>query len=175
MKKRNTILIFFVATVLMSLLGCNRQSINTNGLSTSTIDKDAEQPITENMQPICPPQQSAFFGASQEDVTSNDTTTIQGIVEEFTRAFFAGDFKTMSNYLDSQKEWDRNDVYTMGGTVSDISIKGLEKITLNGDAGTKTIWVEFKTTVFPDKYLYLTISLIKSDGNWKITFYGIEP
>ena len=58
---------------------------------------------------------------------------------------------------------------------SDLTVKGLsdtdEKKIENGKCN---VSIEFRDSNYEDMFLYLTVILVKEQGEWKIQFYGIE-
>ena len=67
------------------------------------------------------------------------------------------------------------DIYESTGTISDLTVKGLSDIDEEElENGTCNVSIEFRDSNYEDMFLYLTIILVKEQGEWKIQFYGVE-
>lgn len=112
---------------------------------------------------------------SGETMEEADIQEIKRITEEFAAAYFGGDADTLQKYLTSPYEGDIDtyDTYEGTGTVNDFTIKGLPEV---GEENVKNKWeisLEFIDSN-EDSCTYLTLSFIKQEGSWKISFYGLE-
>ena len=104
-----------------------------------------------------------------------DRLEIEAITYRFTDAYFSGDTFTIGTYLVSPYQYNSHDVFSEGGEVSsEKTVKGLEAIGNEQIGVRKTVWVEFKTSKYPDVYIYLRIEFIKQENGWKVDFYGLE-
>ena len=100
---------------------------------------------------------------------------IEAITNRFAEAYFTGDTYTIGTYLVSPYQHNSHDVFSEGGEVSsEKTIKGLEAVGDEQVGTRKTVWVEFKTSKYPDMYIYLRIDFIKQEDGWKVDFYGLE-
>lgn len=91
-------------------------------------------------------------------------------IMNFADAYFAGDWESMRGYLaDTQA---RKDVYTGNGDlVRYISLRGVESLAESDDAFVSLTFLE---TPDADSYTYLSMEVTKIDGEYKISFYGLE-
>ena len=107
---------------------------------------------------------------------TEDRLEVEAITHTFAEAWFAGDTETIAKYLVKPYAYNSHDVYSEGGEVSEEkTIKGLERIGKEQIGAEKTVEVEFKTSKYPDMYLYLHIEFIKQTDGWKVSFYGETP
>ena len=105
---------------------------------------------------------------------TEDRLEIEAITNKFADAWFAGDTFTIGTYLVSPYQYNSHDVFSEGGEVSEKkTIKGLERIGNEEIGAEKTVEVEFKTSKYPDMYMYLHIEYIKQTDGWKISFYSL--
>lgn len=89
-------------------------------------------------------------------------------VEGFADAYFAGDLEKMSNYLvqgETAESADFGDGTPVLGNIREAPGRRTET---SGEYS-----VEFRIST-EDSLTYLTISLIKEEGEWKVSFYGLE-
>ena len=106
---------------------------------------------------------------------TEDRLEIEAITNKFADAYFSGDTYTIGTYLVSPYQHNSHDVFSEGGEVSsEKTIKGLEAVGDEQVGTRKTVWVEFKTSKYPDMYIYLRIDFIKQEDGWKVDFYGLE-
>ena len=105
---------------------------------------------------------------------TEDRLEVEAITNTFADAWFAGDTETIARYLVSPYQYNSHDVFSGGGEVSEKkTIKGLERIGNEEIGAEKTVEVEFKTSKYPDMYMYLHIEYIKQTDGWKISFYSL--
>ena len=106
---------------------------------------------------------------------TEDRLEIEAITNRFVDAYFAGDTFTIGTYLVNPYQYSSQDVFSEEGEVSsEKTIKGLEAIGNEQIGAEKTVWVEFKTSQYPDMYIYLRIEFIKQEDGWKVDFYSLE-
>ena len=106
---------------------------------------------------------------------TEDRLEIEAIANRFAEAYFTGDTSTIGTYLVSPYQYNSHDVFSEGGEISsEKAIKGLEAVGDEQIGARKTVWVEFKTSKYPDMYIYLRIDFIKHEDGWKVDFYGLE-
>ena len=106
---------------------------------------------------------------------TEDRLEIEAITNRFAEAYFTGDTFTIGTYLVTPYQYNSYDVFSEGGEVSsEKTIKGLEAVGDEQIGARKTVWVEFKTSKYPDMYIYLRIDFIKQEDGWKVDFYGLE-
>ena len=78
-------------------------------------------------------------------------------------AYFSGDTSMISTYLVSPYQYNIQVFSEDGEVSSEKTIKGLEAIGNEQIGARKTVWVEFKTSQYPDMYIYLRIEFIKQE------------
>lgn len=109
-----------------------------------------------------------------EYLGSEDCQKIRTVLETFAESYFDGDVDAVQKYLASTYEG-KAAVYEGTGAISDLTVKGLpdtdEKKIKNGEC---SVSIEFRDSDYEDMFLYLTVILVKEQGEWKIQFYGIE-
>lgn len=103
-----------------------------------------------------------------------DCQKIRTVLEAFAESYFNGDVDAIQKFLASTYE-ETVDIYEGTGTISDLTVKGLsdtdEKKIENGECN---VSIEFRDSNYEDMFLYLTLILVKEQGEWKIQFYGVE-
>ena len=118
------------------------------------------------------PEELANPVYSDKGVTE-DRLEVEAITNKFADAWFSGDTFTIGTYLTSPYLYNSRDVFSEGGEVSsEKTIRGLDAIGNEQIGAEKTVEVEFKTSKYPDMYLYLHLEFVKQDNGWKIYFYG---
>ena len=109
-----------------------------------------------------------------EYLKAEDCQKIRTVLEAFAESYFDGDVNTMQKFLASTYA-EAVDIYEGTGIISDVTVKGLsetdEKKIENGKCN---VSIEFRDSNYEDMFLYLTIILVKEQGEWKIQFYGVE-
>ena len=109
-----------------------------------------------------------------EYLGAEDCQKIRTNMEAFAESYFAGDAGAVQMFLASTYEG-AAEIYEGTGMISDLTVKGLsdtdEKKVENGKC---TVSIEFRDSNYNDMFLYLTVILVKEQGEWKIQFYGME-
>ena len=109
-----------------------------------------------------------------EYLEAEDCQKIRTVLEEFAELYFDGDVNAIQKFLASTYEGEV-DIYEGTGMISDLTVKGLsdtdEKKVENGKCNAS---IEFRDSNYEDMFLYLTLILVKEQGEWKIQFYGME-
>lgn len=92
--------------------------------------------------------------------------------ELFSNAYFTADTQTMQRHLveDYPK---RLETYSGSPDFQVTDIKGVPEEALQ-DGDRVTVWVEFRETPDTDSYTYLTLEMVKLEGNWKVASYTLE-
>lgn len=114
----------------------------------------------------------AAFQASSNEAYSD----VEEIIMEFTNAYFVADSDVMKKHLSRTHNLEFT-VYEGGdpGKVVINAVKGLDNISTDmEEKGYCIASVEFKESPESDYYIYLTINLIREDGQWKVSFYSLE-
>lgn len=105
---------------------------------------------------------------------SEDCQKIRTVLEAFAGSYFEGDVDAIEKFLASTYEGEAA-IYEGTGRISDLTVKGLsdtdEKKIENGKCN---VSIEFRDSNYEDMFLYLTFTLVKEQGDWKIQFYGVE-
>ena len=110
-----------------------------------------------------------------EDSISMEALEVERIMGEFTTAYFAGDADTIKQYLSDSYEGEVL-VYENPDRADEVQIKGIGGIDfgIEGNIGdTYELTMEF-VSPGDDSNTYLTVSFIKEESGWKVTFYGLE-
>ena len=109
-----------------------------------------------------------------EYLGAEDCQKIRTNMEAFSESYFAGDAGAVQMFLASTYEG-AAEIYEGTGMISDLTVKGLsdtdERKVENGKC---TVSIEFRDSNYNDMFLYLTVILVKEQGDWKIQFYGME-
>ena len=109
-----------------------------------------------------------------EYLGAEDCQKIRTNMEAFAESYFAGDAGAVQMFLASSYEG-AAEIYEGTGMISDLTVKGLsdtdERKVENGKC---TVSIEFRDSNYNDMFLYLTVILVKEQGEWKIQFYGME-
>ena len=109
-----------------------------------------------------------------EYLGDEDSQKIRTVLDAFAESYFDGDVNAIQKFLTSTYEG-KIDIYEGTGTISDLTVKGLsnadEKKIENGRCN---VSIEFRDSNYEDMFLYLTLILVKEQGEWKIQFYGVE-
>ena len=109
-----------------------------------------------------------------EYLGAEDCQKIRTNMEAFSESYFAGDAGAVQMFLASTYEG-AAEIYEGTGMISDLTVKGLsdtdERKVENGKC---TVSIEFRDSNYNDMFLYLTVILVKEQGEWKIQFYGME-
>lgn len=109
-----------------------------------------------------------------EYLETEDCQKIRVVLEDFAEAYFDGDVDDVKKFLASTYEG-KIDIYEDPGTVSDLTVKGLSdadaKKIENGECN---VSIQFRDSSYEDMFLYLSCTLVKEQGDWKIQFYGVE-
>ncbi len=109
-----------------------------------------------------------------EYLGAEDCQKIRISLDAFAKSYFDRDVNAMQKFLASTYAG-TVDIYEGTGMISDITVKGLsetdEKKIENGKCN---VSIEFRDSNYEDMFLYLTIILVKEQGEWKIQFYGVE-
>ena len=109
-----------------------------------------------------------------EYLEAEDCQKIRTDLEAFAKSYFDGDVGAVQKFLASTYEG-QAEIYEGTGTISDLTVKGLsdtdKKKVENGKCN---VSIEFRDSTYEDMFLYLTLILVKEQGEWKIQFYGME-
>lgn len=109
-----------------------------------------------------------------EYLGAEDCQKIRTVLEAFAESYFDGDVDAIQKLLACTYEGEV-DIYEGKGVISDLIVKGLsdadEKKIENGKCN---VSIEFRDSNYEDMFLYLTLILVKEQGDWKIQFYGVE-
>lgn len=109
-----------------------------------------------------------------EYLGDEDSQKIRTVLEAFAESYFDGSVDAIQKFLASTYEGEA-DIYEGTGEVSDLTVKGLsdtdEKEMENGKCN---VSIEFRDSNYEDMLLYLTVTLVEEQGDWKIQFYGVE-
>ena len=109
-----------------------------------------------------------------EYLGAEDCQKIRTDLEAFAKSYFDGDVGAVQKFLASTYEG-QVEIYEGTGTISDLTVKGLsdtdKKKVENGKCN---VSIEFRDSTYEDMFLYLTLILVKEQGEWKIQFYGME-
>lgn len=108
-----------------------------------------------------------------EQGLSFDALEVQKIVKDFSECFFNGDIEGVKKYLWENFEWE---VYVNEEPTKLLNlkrIKGLSKIEDMKIGDKCHVSLEY-VKEDDDSNTYLEIGMIKTEGGWKITNYGIE-
>ena len=100
----------------------------------------------------------------------------EAVVSEFMDAYFRGDRAKIETYLSGSFQWDV-EVYPDHATAAPVihAIKGLDQVIHDmANRGCICPSVEFRHSPDSDYYIYLSIIMQWEDGQWKVTYYGLE-
>jgi len=139
-------------------------------LPVDNTDMLYDPPKTDDADTQTLPVQEPDTNGSSGENLSEDAQEIQNIVEEFAAAYFDGNIDAMQKFLASTYEGEI-DVYESTGTISDLTVKGIQEEKENGGC---VVSLEFRDSSYEDMFLYLTVIFIKQEDGWKIQFYGVE-
>ena len=137
-------------TLSFSKEGVQEQKGAADHAETHSIKKTGEYPETEDRQKI------------------------RVVLENFAEAYFDGDVDAVKKFLASTYEG-QIDIYEGTGTVSDLTVKGLPDANAKKiENGECNVSIQFRDSSYEDMFLYLSCTLVKEQGDWKIQFYGVE-
>lgn len=165
---------FVLSITLGMLVGCSvtkentaKENIKNEDVANEDMGNESEQPGPEAAQTAPMPVDNSSNGAE-------DCQKIRTVLEAFAESYFDGDADAIEKFLASTYEGEV-DTYEGTGMISDLTVKGLsdtdEKKIENG---TCSVSIEFRDSNYEDMLLYLTLILVKEQGEWKIQFYGME-
>ena len=103
-------------------------------------------------------------------------TPPEAVVRDFMDAYFTGDREKIEAFLSDSFPWDV-EVYPDHATAAPVinAIKGLDHVIHDmADRGRICPSVEFRHVPDSDYYIYLSITMVWEEGQWKITGYGLE-
>ncbi len=176
--KKNEVIVCVCAVIVTlasgMIAGCSLTENNSAGtrtdgeLSDNNMKSQIVQEQTE--QPGEPVQEDT---ADTEESVSYDEQEIRRITEEFAAAYFDGDAEGIRIFLSVPFEGDI-EVYTGTGTISEISLKGLEDTGEQENESVQIVFVEYMDSSIGDSYRYLTLKFVRQENEWKVQFYGIE-
>ena len=114
--------------------------------------------------------------APVQQQSSSNTLSPEVVISQFMKAYYSGDRAAVQAYL-SDTYSGNVDVYTDFEPADPVinSIKGLDTVVLD-----MAYWgelypsVEFRVTPGSDYYMYLSMTLTWEDGQWKVSYYGLE-
>ena len=114
--------------------------------------------------------------APVQQQSSSNTLSTEVVISQFMKAYYSGDRAAVQAYL-SDTYSGNVDVYTDFEPADPVinSIKGLDTVVLD-----MAYWgelypsVEFRVTPGSDYYMYLSMTLTWEDGQWKVSYYGLE-
>lgn len=114
----------------------------------------------------------AYFQDYWEMAGEVENVLAQTTAELFSNAYFAADTQTMQQHLveDYPK---RLETYSGSPDFQVIDIKGIPEEAMQ-DGDTVTVWVEFRETPEADSYTYLTLEMVRQEGNWMVSAYALE-
>ena len=177
--KKNEVIVFVCAVIVTlasgMIAGCSLTENSSAGTRTdgelSDDNKMKSQIVQEQTeQPGEPVQEDTV---DPEESVSYDEQEIRRITEEFAAAYFDGDAERIRNFLSVPFEGDI-EVYTGTGTISVISLKGLEDTGEQENESVQIVSVEYMDSSIGDSYRYLTLKFVRQENEWKVQFYGIE-
>lgn len=160
------IMIYCILGIAMLLPGCAKEVAENT--PTIPINSTESLAIVEETAPI-----------TEEVIiqeTASEVQQIEAIVKEFTDAYFAADSDVMKKHLSASHNVELT-VYEEGDGSKVVinAIKGLDNIPKElEEKGHCNISVEFKKSADSDYFLYLSITLIQEDRQWKVLSYGLE-
>lgn len=109
-----------------------------------------------------------------EYLGAEDCQKIRISLDAFAKSYFDGDGNTVQKFLASTYAG-TVDIYEGTGIISDVTVKGLSETDEKKiEKGKCNVSIEFRDSNYEDMFLYLTIILVKEQGEWKIQFYGVE-
>lgn len=114
----------------------------------------------------------AYFQDYWEMAGEVEKVVAQTAAELFSNAYFAGDIQTMQRYL-VEDHPERPETYSGSPDFHVTDIKGVPEEAMQ-DGDTITVWVEFRETPEADSYTYLTLEMVRQEGNWKVYDYALE-
>ncbi len=106
---------------------------------------------------------------------SEEVQNLRQKMEDFCQAYFSGDIEGVKEFLTDTYSWDI-DVYENPGEVKEMETKeltGLDGISELSES--EEYWLS-QPFVAPgeDSRTYLSVGFIYENGEWKVTFYGLE-
>ncbi len=115
--------------------------------------------------------------AGPEETPVNETALeLEDRMNAFYNAYFQGDVDWIKQLLTKDYSWDV-DVYEDLERADEVEItreiKGLDNVDAEGSADSYTLSLEFRNPD-EDSLTYLTAEFVKENGEWKISFYGLE-
>ena len=114
----------------------------------------------------------AYFQDYWEMAGEVETVLAQTAAELFSNAYFAGDIQTMQRYL--VEDYPKSpETYSGSPDFQVTDIKGIPEEAMQ-DGDTVTVWVEFRETPEADSYTYLTLEMVRQEGNWMVSAYALE-
>lgn len=128
-----------------------------------------------------------FRVVTEEDAANQETqgtestapwleSSPEEVVSRFMEAYFNDDRETIGQYLSASYHGDR-EVYAATGSQQPVihAIKGLDNIAGDmTDHGELYPSIEFRVTPDSDYFVYLSITLVWEDNQWKVASYGLE-
>lgn len=110
-----------------------------------------------------------------EETVPADNMEVQGIMNAFVTAYFAGDVDTIEQYL-SESYGQEVEVYGDPEHADEVQINGFRgaSFDLQGNIGDECeLSVEF-VSPGEDSLTCLTVGFVKEESGWKISSYGVE-
>ena len=164
------------------ILLCTCLLMLSSGLLTGCGAGESAPNAPDPQEPPVMDEGTAPAGAEQmeemvemEDSISMEALEVERIMGEFASAYFAGDVDVITQYLSDSYEGEVL-VYEDPDRADEVQIKGIggTDFGIEGNIGdTYDLTMAF---VYPDEdsNTYLTVSFIKEESGWKVTFYGLE-
>lgn len=92
----------------------------------------------------------------------------------FAGAYFQNNPEVMKQYLTEPYDFSL-DTYSDGYAVTDIQFQGFNGVQpMDAFSESCVASVQFRETAESDSFTYLTIEMQKQDGQWRVSFYGLE-
>ena len=110
-----------------------------------------------------------------EDTLSADRFEVEGMMDAFVEAYFAGDVDTIEQYL-SESYGQEVEVYSDPEHADEVQISAIRSAGSDpvGNIGDECeMSLEFMNPG-EDSFSYLTVSFVKEESGWKVSFYGLE-
>ena len=111
--------------------------------------------------------------ADEPTEAENDAVEVEQLLISFAKAYLNGDEGWVRQLLaDSYQE--EVTVRKSDKDAIEVQIKGLENINEWATGDSCIASIQYLDSPESDSYEYLSLELVKQDGEWKVSFYGVE-
>lgn len=156
----------YLVTMLMSAMfafsACSAQATADSNTQESTQKEQASEAASETENNL-------------ENTEGEDVQNLQQKMEDFCQAYFQGDTAAMKEFL-SASFTDEIEVYEKPEEAENLKLKDVTGLKDVSELSVSKKYVLSKPFMTPeeDSMTYLTAGFIYEDGEWKISWYGLE-